>query len=111
MLAYRVPTTVSWGQLFSLMEALKAGRDPADHHHEQKQGQGGRATTSNTSSSPFSTSSRSIVEVYAASDTSLEQVFLSFAREAQTEALDGAVVGGAPPVSQDTRSHIIVTEL
>ncbi|CAL4122302.1 unnamed protein product, partial [Meganyctiphanes norvegica] len=49
MLAYQVPTNVTWGKIFSVMEDLKAGSI--------------------------------IVEDYAASDTSLEQVFLSFARE------------------------------
>ncbi|KAK4327951.1 hypothetical protein Pmani_001612 [Petrolisthes manimaculis] len=50
MVAYRIPSSVAWGQLFTVMEGLK--------------------TEDN------------IVEVYAASDTTLEQVFLSFAREA-----------------------------
>ncbi|MPC11276.1 ATP-binding cassette sub-family A member 17 [Portunus trituberculatus] len=66
MLAYRVPDTVTWGTLFAVMESLKAGQHP----------DGSQTTVSQSMSSP------SIVEVYAASDTSLEQVFLSFAREA-----------------------------
>lgn len=72
MLAYRIPSSVPWGQLFSVMEDLKAGRHP------------GTATApagDQTDGAP----SPSIVEVYAASDTSLEQVFLSFAREAGRE--------------------------
>lgn len=69
MLAYRVPSTVTWGTLFSVMEALKAGRDPVSTNTE----------------TPPPTFSLPVVEVYAASDTSLEQVFLSFARETAQE--------------------------
>ncbi|MPC11282.1 ATP-binding cassette sub-family A member 3 [Portunus trituberculatus] len=58
MLAFRVPTEVSWGCLFSVMEAMK-------HDHGDVE-----ATAQNP-----------LVEDYTASDTSLEQVFLSFARE------------------------------
>ncbi|KAG7161491.1 ATP-binding cassette sub-family A member 3-like 2 [Homarus americanus] len=76
MLAYRVPISVSWGQLFSVMEALKAGRDPG-------------AATPLREDLPLASPSTSIVEVYAASDTSLEQVFLSFAREAAMEQAPG----------------------
>lgn len=75
MLAYRVPSTVTWGTLFTVMEALKAGRDP-------------RNPNTNASTASFSLP---IVEVYAASDTSLEQVFLSFAREAAQEEVTGTV--------------------
>ncbi|CAL4102208.1 unnamed protein product, partial [Meganyctiphanes norvegica] len=60
MLAYKVPTSISWGKLFDVMEALKAGKDPVTGTEDRS----------------------AIVEDYAASDTSLEQVFLSFAREA-----------------------------
>ncbi|XP_069191601.1 LOW QUALITY PROTEIN: phospholipid-transporting ATPase ABCA3 [Procambarus clarkii] len=70
MLAYRIPSNVPWGTLFSVMETVKAGRDPSATEAER----------------PYSSpASPSIVEVYAASDTSLEQVFLSFAREAALE--------------------------
>lgn len=63
MLAFRVPSEVSWGCLFSVMEAMKHGQDPACSG-------GAKATTQEP-----------LVEDYTASDTSLEQVFLSFARE------------------------------
>lgn len=77
MLAYRVPSTVTWGKLFTVMEALKGGRDPLNLNAE-------------TEVSP--PCSLPIVEVYAASDTSLEQVFLSFAREsAQQEVMSNNV--------------------
>lgn len=71
MLAYRVPSTVTWGTLFTVMEALKIGKDPMNPNEE----------------APSPTVSLPIVEVYAASDTSLEQVFLSFAREAAEEGV------------------------
>ncbi|KAG7161493.1 ATP-binding cassette sub-family A member 3-like 3 [Homarus americanus] len=67
MLAFRVSNRNSWGHLFSVMEALKAGRKPG--------AAGSWTEAAVTTSSP-------LVEDYAASDTSLEQVFLSFAREA-----------------------------
>ena len=63
MLAFRVPTEVSWGCLFSVMEAMKHGQDPA------------------CSGDAGATVQNPLVEDYTASDTSLEQVFLSFARE------------------------------
>lgn len=71
MLAYRVPSTITWGTLFTVMEALKAGKNPMNPNDEAQ--------------SPMV--SLPIVEVYAASDTSLEQVFLSFAREAAQTAV------------------------
>lgn len=63
MLAYLVPPTISWSTLFTVMEQLKT------------EGQ----TT--------------LVEDYAATDPSLEQVFLTFAREADltTTVLEDAV--------------------
>lgn len=54
------------------MEALKSGRQPSDGDAE-------------TIPSPSANTHESIVEDYAASDTSLEQVFLTFAREASAE--------------------------
>lgn len=63
MLAFRVPAQVSWGSLFSVMEEMKSGQDPACN-----------ASEDNVAQNP-------LVEDYSASDTSLEQVFLSFARE------------------------------
>lgn len=54
-MAYLIPSTVSWTQLFNVMEDLKTD------------GSG---------------SGRGLVEDYAATDPSLEQVFLTFAREA-----------------------------
>ncbi|KAK4327949.1 hypothetical protein Pmani_001610 [Petrolisthes manimaculis] len=74
MLAYQVPTTVSWGHLFSVMERLK-------------QGDANNGADVNNSSTSIS-----LVEDYAASDTSLEQVFLSFAREA-------AITDGSPEIT------------
>lgn len=68
MLAYRIPVTVSWGQLFSIMESLKGGKGL------QPTSEGG-VPASHLFSLP-------IVEDYAVSEASLEQVFLSFAREA-----------------------------
>lgn len=73
MLAFKVPNSVSWGHLFSVMERLKCG------------------DVSSNAESSHSTPV-SLVEDYAASDTSLEQVFLSFAREA-------SVTGGIPEVT------------
>ncbi|XP_071529902.1 phospholipid-transporting ATPase ABCA3-like [Panulirus ornatus] len=70
MMAFRVPSRVSWGRLFFVMETLKAGRNPAVVDAVEK----------GVADPPPS----SLVEDYAASDTSLEQVFLSFAREAST---------------------------
>lgn len=72
MLSYRIPTRISWGRLFSVMEALKSGRQPSDRD-------------SDAIASPVANPQESIVEDYAASDTSLEQVFLTFAREASGE--------------------------
>lgn len=54
------------------MEALKSGRQPSDRD-------------SVAIASPVANPQESIVEDYAASDTSLEQVFLTFAREASGE--------------------------
>ncbi|XP_047471049.1 phospholipid-transporting ATPase ABCA1-like [Penaeus chinensis] len=71
MLAYLIPRNISWAVLFSVMEDLKAGRKPGSEHQSQPQ------STDTASMPPF-------VEDYAASDTSLEQVFLSFAREANS---------------------------
>lgn len=86
MLAYRVPSSVSWGTLFTVMEALKTGQHPGSSPDPDP----------DPSSPP-------IVEVYAASDTSLEQVFLSFAREAaQQQPKDLAPPQAAP---------VMVTEL
>ncbi|XP_050726962.1 phospholipid-transporting ATPase ABCA3-like [Eriocheir sinensis] len=82
MLAYRVPSTVTWGTLFTVMEALKTGKDPMNPNDE----------------APSPTVSLPIVEVYAASDTSLEQVFLSFARE----AAEGDVPGNDVPKAVTT---------
>nr|XP_045609701.1 phospholipid-transporting ATPase ABCA3-like isoform X2 [Procambarus clarkii] len=68
MLAFRVPSNISWGQIFKVMEALKTGRDPS--------------VSGSLTPAAAASASTSLVEDYAASDTSLEQVFLSFAREA-----------------------------
>ncbi|XP_068232553.1 LOW QUALITY PROTEIN: phospholipid-transporting ATPase ABCA3-like [Palaemon carinicauda] len=65
MIAYRIPVTVSWSQLFSVMESLKTGTETP-------------ASASQLFSLP-------IVEDYAVSEASLEQVFLSFAREESSE--------------------------
>lgn len=83
MLAYRVPSSVTWGTLFTVMEALKAGQDPG---------------SSPNPAPPKAMSSPPIVEVYAASDTSLEQVFLSFAREAAQQQPKDLVPPQAAPV-------------
>lgn len=72
MLSYRIPSRISWGRLFSVMEALKNGRQPSDRDTD-------------VVASPVANLQESIVEDYAASDTSLEQVFLTFAREASGE--------------------------
>lgn len=78
MIAYLIPKNISWALLFSVMEDLKAGRKPGSEHQSQPQ------SIDTASMPPF-------VEDYAASDTSLEQVFLSFAREANLGEA-GAVV-------------------
>nr|XP_027231595.1 ATP-binding cassette sub-family A member 1-like [Penaeus vannamei] len=77
-IAYLVPKNISWALLFSVMEDLKAGRKPGSEHQSQPQ------PTDSASMPPF-------VEDYAASDTSLEQVFLSFAREANPGEVGAAV--------------------
>ncbi|XP_064105712.1 phospholipid-transporting ATPase ABCA1-like [Macrobrachium nipponense] len=69
MLAYRIPVTVSWSQLFSIMESLKSGK-------------GFQQPTPKSEMSACHLFSLPIVEDYAVSEASLEQVFLSFAREA-----------------------------
>lgn len=56
MLDYLVPPNVTWSELFSVMEELKGGGDED--------------------------SELDLVEDYSATDPSLEQVFLTFAREA-----------------------------
>ena len=53
MLSYLVPPSISWSDLFTVMEGLK-----------EEEGAGG------------------LLEDYAATEPSLEQVFLAFAREA-----------------------------
>ena len=58
MLVYRVPSSISWSELFRKLENLK--RSKFKH----------------------------LVEDYAAMDPSLEQVFLSFARESETQKHD-----------------------
>ena len=63
MLAYKVPPSIPWGHIFKMMESLKKGIDPSDSN---KTGPGFRST---------------LVEDYVVTDTSLEQVFLSLARE------------------------------
>ncbi|KAK7083179.1 ATP-binding cassette sub- A member 3 [Halocaridina rubra] len=74
MLAYRIPSSITWGHLFSVMEALKYGQNIDSP----------RRLSMDVPTSPFSSS---LVEDYAATDTSLEQVFLSFAREANDKTL------------------------
>lgn len=63
MLAFRISKQISWSHLFSVMEAMKTNPEAA------------RDETNNA------TVGKPMVEDYAASDASLEQVFLSFARE------------------------------
>lgn len=60
MLAFRISKEVSWSHLFSVMEAMKNCQNDVNRVEEEPP----------------------LVEDYAASDASLEQVFLSFAREA-----------------------------
>ncbi|XP_063859615.1 phospholipid-transporting ATPase ABCA3-like isoform X2 [Scylla paramamosain] len=91
MLAYRVPNTVTWGRLFAVMESLKAGQDP----------EGSQAPVSQSMSLP------SIVEVYAASDTSLEQVFLSFAREATQLSTPGLAAPHVVPTMMPVSPQVI----
>lgn len=71
MLTFRVPSTISWSKLFNVMEALKTGStDPP-------------AGVSNTfwETKVHNAHFEHLIEDYAAMDPSLEQVFLSFARE------------------------------
>lgn len=69
MLAFRVSKQVSWSRLFSVMEALKSGPEAV-------------------SGGDTSVTVEPLVEDYAASDASLEQVFLSFARESVPDSPD-----------------------
>lgn len=99
-----IPKNISWALLFSVMEDLKAGRRPGSEHRSDAQ------STEAASAPPF-------VEDYAASDTSLEQVFLSFAREANPDAAGASlnqptstgVLGRAShPEQPGDRSHGVV---
>nr|XP_053628635.1 phospholipid-transporting ATPase ABCA3-like [Cherax quadricarinatus] len=88
MMAFRVPSTITWGRLFTVMEALKAGADRSSMSDPIATSAASYSlleslkARGNNGSSPDAAASHSLVEDYAASDTSLEQVFLAFAREA-----------------------------
>lgn len=81
MLAFRISKEVSWGRLFSVMETIKNEQRAADYADDE------------------GTVKEPLLEDYAASDASLEQIFLSFAREA------------TPNNTTDTNHVTYVTEL